>query len=329
MVIYITSHGSKLTFKNGKFIIKLPTTEKIQYPIEQTDKILVIANITITAHAIKQALRNKIPIFFIQKDGRFNGVLQSSYPPNLPLRRLQYQFSLSENHEKTYLAQMTVLAKLINSYRLILRWTKEKEIISQNLIKYKFERSKQSLLETQDINVIRGIEGEFAKFYFDIYKNILKHNFDFQSRNRYPPRDPINSMLSFGYTLLVHDIISAIKTEGLDPYFGFYHVIKYNNPTLATDLMEEFRSVVVDSLVLDLVNHNQVTEEDFQKVEERILMSRNLLKKFIEKYWDKRNQIYAINNRKYTYNQIFRIKAQSFKKFLQKERSDLFYFEIR
>ena len=133
-----------------------------------------------------------------------------------------------------------------------------------------WERLKEALLEAeraQDEEALRGAEGRAADLYFRAFAELLPEEFAFGERSRRPPRDPANSLLSLAYTLLAKECESALLVAGLDPYVGYLHEVRYGRPSLALDLMEEFRSVLADSVVLSLLNNRRVTLEDFDDSE--------------------------------------------------------------
>jgi CRISPR-associated protein Cas1 len=151
---------------------------------------------------------------------------------------------------------------------------------------------KHKALNTTCIEDLRGIEGKAANIYFSVFNELVltqKDVFIFTERNRRPPRDEINAMLSFVYTLITNDMVSALETVGLDPYLGFMHTIRPGRPSLALDLIEEFRGYLGDRLVLSLINRRQVKRNDFIKQGDTVLMTDDC-KKTIISAWQKRKK---------------------------------------
>ena len=164
------------------------------------------------------------------------------------------------------LAKQIVSGKVQNQRTLVRRHSHE--VIRREMHLEVMDLSLNQIKDAENIDKLRGIEGMAAKHYFGLYKHLVKKprtgRWGFYDRNYYPPRDPVNALLSFGYTLLLNEVTAACQKIGLDPYLGCFHAINYGRPSLSLDIMEEFRSVIVDSLVLDLVNHGRIQPDDFQ-----------------------------------------------------------------
>ena len=145
-------------------------------------------------------------------------------------------------------------------------------------------RSIQQVGSATNAESLRGIEGAGTAAYFGVLGNFLPEELHFKGRNRRPPKDPANALLSFGYALLANSVEGAVYLAGLDPYLGFLHVVDYGRPSLALDLMEEFRPVLVDALVLDLANHGRVRSEDFEERDGGVFLQGEGRKRLIEGY---------------------------------------------
>jgi CRISPR-associated protein Cas1 len=165
-------------------------------------------------------------------------------------------------------------------------------------------------LHAKTVDQLRGLEGHAAREYFGLLRTLLKRPMGFSRRAYHPPPDPVNALLSFGYTLLLNDLVSACQIVGLDPHLGLFHAIDYGRPSLALDLEEAFRPVIVDSLVLDLINHDLITKGDFQKgrsggrskgkTPRGILMREGARRRYVEAYETRLNTTfrYKANGRK-------------------------------
>jgi CRISPR-associated protein Cas1 len=149
------------------------------------------------------------------------------------------------------------------------------------------------LRDVTDINVIRGLEGEAANLYFGVFDKLIvaqKAQFVFQCRSRRPPLDPVNALISFLYTLLVHDCEGALEAVGLDPQMGFLHAPRPGRPSLALDLMEEFRAILADRVALSLINLNQISARDFTQSESGAVTMRDDARKLLLTTWQKKKQ---------------------------------------
>jgi len=167
----------------------------------------------------------------------------------------------------------------------------------------------------KEVGSLRGVEGTTSASYYAAFKDLLQQDLGFLARRRRPPPDPVNSLLSFGYTLLVYGIQSAVHMVGLDPFIGFLHVTEYSRPSLVLDLMEEFRPIIVDSLVLRLINTKAMTEEDFHVATEEgqtIRLSQGAIKKFVHHFEQRvQSQIqHPSSGHRATYRRCFELQAR-------------------
>jgi CRISPR-associated protein Cas1 len=198
---------------------------------------------------------------------------------------------------------------------MLMRYLREKE--SGNLASTVdgLERSIEKLEAADDVGTIQGIEGYGSALYYNAFKSLLRQDLGFRARVRRPPRDPVNSLLSFGYTLLVYDIQAAIRTVGLDPFLGFLHSTEYSKPSLALDVMEEFRPIIVDSIVLRIVNTRVLTNKDFELSTERtgmVRMKQEAVKTFLQHYEERvqTTVIHPVPNTKAAYRRCFELQAR-------------------
>jgi CRISPR-associated protein Cas1 len=191
---------------------------------------------------------------------------------NVLLRRQQYR--LADNpEESSRIARSALIGKVLNSRLVLQRAAREESVINpdllNNAVKY-LAITLKDFDKPQKLETLRGLEGDAARRYFDVFNNLIlaqKDDFIFNDRNRRPPTDNVNAMLSYMYSLLAHEAAAALEGVGLDPAVGFLHRDRPGRPSLALDLMEEFRSWLADRLVLTLVNRREVTGKQFMKSE--------------------------------------------------------------
>jgi CRISP-associated protein Cas1 len=177
---------------------------------------------------------------------------------------------------------------------------------------------------TEKIDSLRGLEGSGSAAYFGVFGQLIRaEGFAFTTRNRRPPTDPINAMLSFGYALLLHDVQSAVNIVGFDPYLGYLHTERYGRPSLALDLMEEFRPLVVDAMVLGAVNKRVLVAEDFaaEPVSRAVSLSDDGRKAFLRLYEQKKQSKFKhpVLGRQCSYQEAFEIQARLLGKYLMGE----------
>jgi CRISP-associated protein Cas1 len=268
--LYLVEQGATLRKEQGRLIIKSAGKDSngdpTEIPIEEVDRILVFGNIQISTQAIGACLEAQIPVIFLSQLGEYKGHLWSSENCDLQLQSVQFRRFESPEFQLT-IAKQIILGKLWNSKQLLLKLRRQRDIpeIDPAIdgIDRDWQAVKDSKLETS-LDTLRGYEGIAANRYFGVLgKLITNPGFTFVDRNRHPPKDPVNSLLSFGYTLLFNNVMSLLLVEGLHPYLGNLHRSDRQAPHLAFDLMEEFRSPIVDSLVIKLVNQKILRPTDF------------------------------------------------------------------
>ena len=230
---------------------------------------------------VHELLQREIPVLYYSLSGWYYGITQGNYNKNSALRLNQYKIA-TDNFKSLLIARNIVSYKIKNSRTIIRRNVENKKSSSLDILK----KSLQDALQAKTEIELLGIEGNAARVYFSEFYKLLKGNigFDVDSRNRRPPRDPVNSLLSYLYSILLKDIVVSIISVGMDPYIGFYHKLKYGKPSLALDLMEEYRPIIVDSLVLSIVNKNIVDTGDFEVTKYGVFIKSNAKNKILNAY---------------------------------------------
>ncbi|MEO1783462.1 CRISPR-associated endonuclease Cas1 [Thermodesulfobium sp. 4217-1] len=269
MILYIVEHGTRIHKDADRFDIYRGSELVRSFVSSQIESIVVMANASFTPHAINYILKNNIDTVFLSSKGVYRGRLIGQMPKNVELRIMQFKLYLDGNFA-TEFAKKIVFSKANNCRHLLQRynWDRRNDKVKDCISKIKSLATKLEFID--DIEQIRGIEGKIAAIYFDALSNLFIHKeFKFFGRNKRPPLDPINALLSFLYILLYQRVESALYECGLDPYLGFFHTVDYSKPSLALDLMEEFRALI-DGLVLRLINKNIFSSEDFWYKEEYV-----------------------------------------------------------
>ncbi len=278
--LYLTVQGSKLRFHERRFVVEKDEQVLATVPAVHVEQVLVFGNISLTTPAIAYLLDHGIEVTFLTQDGRYRGRLVGPEGGNGLLRLRQYGRVLDPAWALET-ARAIVQGKLHNTRTLLRRYARRREDegaeeeaapvaapCSPALAAAADELD--GLIEQagrcQTLNSLSGVEGHGAAVYFGVFRNLITApGWAFEGRNRRPPRDPVNALLSFGYTVLLHNLESAVRAVGLDPYLGFLHQPAYNRPSLALDLAEEFRCVVVDSVVLRSINNGILLPEMFRR----------------------------------------------------------------
>ncbi len=267
-VLYLQEPGSHVGRRSEHLIVKKDGAELARVPIHAVRQVVVFGNVQLTTQALQTLVENEVPVAYLTGYGKFVGALVPAGPKNVGLREAQYR-RFAAPAECLGLAKAVVRAKLANQRTLLMRSLRGDDARGSDdpaarglydlLCGIDGATSAESLL---------GTEGQGAALYFGTFGRFLRpqpdgRGFDFTTRNRRPPRDPVNALLSFAYALLTKDCFSAVCTVGFDPYKGFFHANRHGKPSLALDLMEEFRPVIADSVVLTLINNELVGPDDF------------------------------------------------------------------
>ncbi|MGI2906268.1 CRISPR-associated endonuclease Cas1 [Tolypothrix sp. VBCCA 56010] len=288
--LYVTDQGAYLSVKNQQFQVFYQSELKIKIPVTRVSNIVMFGCCNVSHGAVSMALRRRIPIMYLSQKGRYFG--RTEVQGDAKVEYLMRQVKCCENPLFVrQQAEAIVTAKLHNSRILLMRLNRrrETEIATQaiDLIQTLID----SLPQAESMDALRGYEGKAATVYFQALGSLFTGFFAFDKRTKRPPTDPINSLMSLGYTLLSQQVFSFIQTVGLHTHFGNLHVPRDNHPALVSDLMEEFRAQVVDSFVTYIVNKKILTPEDFTPPDERggVYLQASALKKYL-KHWEEKLQ---------------------------------------
>ncbi|MFV0340547.1 MAG: type I-C CRISPR-associated endonuclease Cas1c [Parachlamydiaceae bacterium] len=271
--LYITSEKTYLSKEGETVQIEIDQEVKHRFPIHLLEGIVCFGHVMCSPALMHMCACHKVSLSFLSARGKFLAKVQGPVSGNVLLRREQYRRADDESKSHA-IARSTIFGKLANSKTVLMRGARDSqnETISHLLSKSAGHITYlvKNLENTNNLDQLRGLEGEAAKAYFSVFDHLIlsqKEDFFFHERSRRPPLDNMNALLSFLYTLLAHDVISAIEAIGLDPAVGFLHRDRPGRPSLALDLMEEFRSFIADRLALTLVNRNQIKGKGFIKSE--------------------------------------------------------------
>lgn len=294
--LYILTQGSYVN-KNGEaLVIRVDNIDKSKIPIITIQAVVCFGNVLVTPSAIELCTKNKVTITYLSYYGRFMARIQGEISGNVLLRKAQYRMS-DDPLTSARIARNIVAAKIYNSKQVLHRAIRdhgenlEIELIRNTINSMK--RSAEIVLEETDLEKIRGIEGDAAKQYFNHFDALIrsqKADFFFKDRNRRPPLDRVNALLSLTYTLLYNDLRSACEIVGLDPAVGFLHRDRPGRNGLALDLMEEFRSFIADRLVLTTINLKQIEGKQFECSESGAVIMTDEAKRIVLGNYQQRKQ---------------------------------------
>ena len=259
--LYISEQGCSVSLDGETIIIKKKDCILNRAQLPLLEQILVFGNSQITTQTIKACLKRNIPIAYLSQAGYCYG---KTYPTSRDLRHLHQLQQQLKQADALIAAQQIVKAKLLNSRTILQRQNRRLHDDEIGLAIDKIGNLVSKIGETDSIDKLFGFEGIGAKYYFSgLGKCISNPDFEFTTRSRRPPADPVNAMLSFGYQVLWNHLLSIIELQGLDPYYGCLHQPSDKHPALVSDLIEEFRAPIVDSLVLMMINQHSIDLSDF------------------------------------------------------------------
>lgn len=261
--LYVTKDGAGILSRRGQLVVMDDGQELLAAPISLVSHVVMIGAVGLSSGARSTLLYEAIPATFLSRRGRWLGRLDAGGPHDASVRRKQYRAG-DDPKARLELAQPFVMGKLANQRSLILRYRRRTDLPVLLGAANALRSIRRHAERCQDLNVLRGYEGEGSKVYFDALRSLFPDHAGFAGRNRRPPKDPANAALSFGYAILTGEATSALSTVGLDPVAGFLHDDRNKRPSLALDLMEELRPAIVDATVLDLFRRRALAPEHFR-----------------------------------------------------------------
>lgn len=282
--LYLTEQQSLVKKEGDTLVVHIPENKetsqpkrKVRVPLLKIERVVVQGDSTLTSPAISALMEHNAEVTFLNRYGRFQGQLSPPFSKNGQLRLAQTA-AYHNPQQHHHLTQQFVIGKLTNMRTMLLRANRKHKKPQIQTATEKIQTAIRTVQQTaadpalpdpaqpqtdSAYGRILGQEGAATAHYFGCFAHLLNQPELFNGRTRRPPRDPANALLSYGYTILLHQIISAIGIVGLDPYIGYLHRSKYGKPALALDLMEEFRPLIVDSTVLTLFNNSTLTANSF------------------------------------------------------------------
>ncbi len=261
--LYLTEHGSTLGKEYERFIIKRKGMVIKQIPAIHVGQIMVFGNSQLTTQVMQFCLQARIPIYLLSAKGKYYGMVDSFSTEPVLLHREQF-LRADDKAFCLQLAKQFIKGKISNNRLLLQRLSRNRKAPAfDHAIKQQKHILKQIETATT-LDQLRGFEGTAARINFQAIAVTVDSSWGFTQRIKQPPTDPINAMLSYGYTLLFYNIYTFLRTRGLNPHVGFLHPMRMGHPALASDVMEEFRSIVVDAVVLNIVLNKKLSPDDFE-----------------------------------------------------------------
>ncbi len=265
-VIYVTTQGAYVKKRAGRVVVCRGEEELASVPESAVDAVVLFGHVQVTTQTVHLLLSQGTPLVYLSRGGSFRGILQPGMPKNPFVRLAQYEASLDAEFA-CEMARQLVDSKLA-AQELVLRKWKRNEWMEDEDVLCGLSDHREDLLRAHDVPSIMGVEAAAARAYFEGLARALPPGFVWNGRNRRPPRDPVNALLSLSYMLLVGQAVSACHAAGLDPFIGFLHALDYGRPSLALDLIEPLRAPYADHLVIRLLQGDHFTPDDFTLSEE-------------------------------------------------------------
>ena len=287
--LYVTENTAEIGIADNYAYAKYKDGMIVKVPFETLESISIFGRAQISTQCVQKCLSRGIPVAYYSKGGSYFGRLHST--GHVKVERQRIQAGLIHSDLALVLSKKILTSKIHNQIIVLKRYARSQNIdLSEECVAMAV--SQKHIEKCETVSQIMGYEGNAARIYFKCLGRLVLPEFSFEKRSRRPPRDPFNSMLSLGYSILMNEIYGKIENRGLHPYFGFMHEDRENHPTLASDLMEEWRAVIVDSLVMSLVNGREIQKGHFVRGvdDPGIYLTKEGMSIFIQKFEKKLRQ---------------------------------------
>lgn len=311
--VYVQRQGA--TVSKTAEVLRIRAREGTEEEVRLLDvsQLCVFGNVQVTTQAVRALCEREIPVCYFSYGGRLYGITQGMAHKNVELRRVQFR-AAEDARRSLALATAFVQAKVLNCRTLLRRNNRH---VPPKVLRELAAVAKK-VEEAASLDSLLGLEGVAARTYFSHFAGMLKPRgqgawtFDFEGRNRRPPRDPVNALLSFAYAMLTKDLTVTVLSVGFDPYIGFYHAPRYGRPSLALDLMEEFRPLIADSVVISVINNGEIDDRDFIRRAGAAALTDNGRRKFLEAYERRMDTLVAhpIFGYRVSYRRLLEVQAR-------------------
>ncbi len=326
--LFVTTQGAYLAKEREAVLVRVDNETKLRLPIHTLGGIVCFGNVGCSPYLMAHCAENDVGLSFLSEYGRFLARVQGPVSGNVLLRRRQYRLA-DDMEASAKIAYFILTGKLANCRTVLQRALRDH---SAKIDKDSVEKASRHIATAvknihpeMPLDVLRGIEGDAAKQYFSVFDHLItsqKTDFSFSGRNRRPPLDKVNCLLSFVYTILLHDVRSALEAVGLDPQVGFLHRDRPGRPSLALDLMEEFRPFFADRLVLSMINLSKVQKKGFIKSQTGAVLMKDDTRKELLVAYQKRKQdeiTHPFLGDKVTIGLLFHLQALLFARYLRND----------
>lgn len=328
-ILVVQTPGMQVGQRGGEFVVSQKREVQRKLPMHQVRSIYLYGAVQLTAQAAQTCLEENVDVAYFSPAGRYLGALQGLPASGVDARRGQYE-NFAREYFQVQLAGECIRAKIRNQRVMLMRNGSPDKTVLKSLSRASEKAGKATSLEE-----IRGIEGGAAALYFREFASMLKTEgriaFDFSKRTRRPPRDPVNALLSLGYSILAKELAGICHVVGLDPFYGFFHQHRYGRPALALDLMEEFRPLVADSVAISLINRGELDEADFQFSARGVVLNGRGRRRFWEMWFRRLDTEVTHPEFKYkmSYRRMLEVQARQLWRFVRGEANSYHAFTTR
>ena len=333
--LYVTTPEAYLSKDGLNIVVSVKQQEVFRIPAINIEGIVTFGYMGASPGLMKLCSDSGISLTFLSPNGRFISRVQGATRGNVLLRKAQY--ALSDDEEwSLHVAQLMIAAKIQNYRNVLRRYIRDYgECLEVEEAVKMLDANKRDVLDAEDKTKLMGFEGIASNAYFEVLPNLIlnqKESFPFNGRNRRPPKDAVNAMLSLAYTLIANDCTAALETVGLDPYVGFLHALRPGRTSLALDMMEEFRAYLGDRFVLSLINKRQITPKDFlYQGDNGVVMTDNGRKTFITAWQNRKREtlIHPYLNEKVEIGLLPYVQAMMLARYVRKDIDNYPVFLIK
>jgi len=330
--LYLTEQGSVLRKRGERLIVEKDDAVLLDVECHKIGAVLVFGNVQITTQAIKELFEHGIELAILTQKGKLIGQLTSPTTKNIGLRIAQFKRHGEDEFVKSFSREI-VKGKIGNSLQFVRGFSYNHREVELNREMAELEVSLKTASGQPDLDSLNGVEGTAARHYFSAFRKMILGQFGFEGRRKHPSPDPVNALLSLGYTMVYNEISSLLDGMGFDPYLGYYHKPDYGRASLASDLQEEFRAPLVDRLTLYLINNRMVKESDFYRNPkgEGVQLTRDALKVYFAEYEKFMNSefVHPAAKEKTTFRKCFRIQIEGLGAHIKGERAYVpFHMEV-
>jgi CRISPR-associated protein Cas1 len=347
--LYVTEPGTQVRKVDERLVVTRGEEVLDDIPLIKIERVVMVGRgVSLTTAAMYALARHGVDVVYLTGSGRFMTRTAAGEHKHSRLRH-QQALRVADGDFSLFMAKSIVLGKVLNQRTLVRRHAESADWSRRALTG--METMAHQIEAARTLDEVRGMEGQAAKEYFGLLRQMLRppadgQSWGFERRDYYPPPDPVNALLSFGYTLLLNDMVTACQMIGLDPYLGCFHAIDYGRPSMALDLIEEFRPIIIDSLVLEGLNRGFFRLRDFviatpeedeenqpagRKSAGAIHLQDDGRRRFLNMYEERVNEqiLYPLTQERTPYRRILSLQAQQVARIILGEVTRYASFTVR